>query len=103
MLPLAEDIATIERENGDWINYFWSSWGAAGKVGEGVMLVYDKLQDPGHTKALFKTFAESLATRCRGRAWLVVTADGLISRSLRYTSSGHSRSGSTSATLRFTW
>ena len=67
--PLAEDIATIERENGDWINYFWSSWGAAGKVGEGVMLVYDKLQDPGHTKALFKTFAESLATLLPGARW----------------------------------
>ncbi|EQA45722.1 hypothetical protein LEP1GSC050_2629 [Leptospira broomii serovar Hurstbridge str. 5399] len=40
-----ESIYDLERENFAWIDFFWSTLGRSGKVGKGIGLVYDMLQD----------------------------------------------------------
>ena len=40
------NIWDIESENGPWINFFWSSLGNAGQVGEDLETIYQKLQKP---------------------------------------------------------
>ncbi len=37
-------IYDLERENFAWIDFFWSTLGRSGSVGEGIGLIYDKLQ-----------------------------------------------------------
>jgi len=40
-----ETIDEIEKENFAWIDFFWSVLGRSGKVGEGIGIIYDMLQD----------------------------------------------------------
>jgi hypothetical protein len=46
------NIWDIESENGPWINFFWSSLGNAGQVGEDLETVYQKLQKPDEVTEL---------------------------------------------------
>jgi hypothetical protein len=50
----------IEGENFAWIDFFWSTMGRSGNVGEAVELIYDKLQDPKQFKQLLYNLADSL-------------------------------------------
>jgi hypothetical protein len=40
-----ETIDEIEKENFAWIDFFWSVLGRSGKVGEGIGIIYDMLQN----------------------------------------------------------
>lgn len=40
-----DSIYELEHENFAWIDFFWSTLGRSGKVGKGVGLIYDMLQD----------------------------------------------------------
>ena len=42
--PLPRDITEIEEDNFAWIDFFWSSLGRSGDVGEDVNRLYDMLQ-----------------------------------------------------------
>jgi hypothetical protein len=56
-----QDIWDIEAENFAWIDFFWSTMGRSGDVGEDVELIYEKLQDKEQLKKLLSSLAEGLA------------------------------------------
>jgi hypothetical protein len=51
----------IEAENFAWIDFFWSTMGRSGEVGEDIELIYEKMQDPEQYKKLLSNLADSLA------------------------------------------
>ncbi|TGL63761.1 metallophosphoesterase [Leptospira sarikeiensis] len=51
-VPNPTSIYTLERENFAWIDFFWSTLGRSGKVGTGIGLIYDMLQDEKAVKRL---------------------------------------------------
>jgi hypothetical protein len=59
----------IEAENFAWIDFFWSTMGRSGDVGEDVELIYEKLQDKEQLKELLYSLAESLARRYDLPGW----------------------------------
>ncbi|MFB5649311.1 metallophosphoesterase [Leptospira wolffii] len=44
-VPNPTSITVLEKENFAWIDFFWSTLGRSGKVGKGIGLIYDMLQD----------------------------------------------------------
>ena len=56
-----ENIWDIEAENFAWIDFFWSTMGRSGEVGQGVELIYEKLQDQKQFKQLLYSLADGLA------------------------------------------
>jgi hypothetical protein len=61
--PPATEVWDIEAENFAWIDFFWSTLGRSGDVGEQVGLVYDMLQDDHAIKRLAGNLAGGIATR----------------------------------------
>jgi hypothetical protein len=64
------DIATLEQENFAWIDFFWSTLGRSGQVGDDVGLIYADLSSPPDLDALVANITTSLLGRGRGPAWL---------------------------------
>ncbi len=56
-------IDDIEAENFAWIDFFWSTMGRAGEVGQDVEAIYEKLQYIKGLEAIVKNLSESLAER----------------------------------------
>ena len=50
----------IEAENFAWIDFFWSTMGRSGDVGEDVELIYEKIQDVEQFKELLYGLADNL-------------------------------------------
>ena len=57
------DVWGIETENGPWINFFWSSLGNAGQVGEDLETIYQKLQNPDEVAELVSNALLNLIDR----------------------------------------
>ena len=81
-------MSLLEWENGNWIDYFWSSMGTTGPTGKGVALIYNKLQSRDTTNALLAQLAKGLAARFASPRWLQwfdakaldLALEGLVSR-----------------------
>ena len=59
----------IEAENFAWIDFFWSTMGRSGEVGQDVELIYEKMQDPEQFKKLLSNLATSLAEKYDLPGW----------------------------------
>lgn len=57
-VPNPTSIYVLERENFAWIDFFWSTLGRSGKVGTGIGLIYDMLQDEKAVGRLAKNVAD---------------------------------------------
>ncbi len=71
--PLPLDIAEIEEDNFAWIDFFWSSLGRSGEVGEDVNRLYDMLQSEKAVDRLVLTLATAIADKApggRARKWM---------------------------------
>lgn len=71
------EVWDIEAENFAWIDFFWSTLGRSGQVGEDVGLVYDMLQSDAAVKMLASNLAGGIAKRTPRRGvvgrvrWLI--------------------------------
>jgi hypothetical protein len=63
------EISDWEAENFAWIDFFWSTLGSSGRVGQDIALVYDMLQSPRAVRLLTNNLAYSIAGRHAG-GWL---------------------------------
>lgn len=71
--PLPRDVAQIEEDNFAWIDFFWSSLGRSGDVGEDVNRIYDMLQSEKAVDRLVLTMATAVSDRApggRARKWI---------------------------------
>lgn len=71
--PLPLDVAEIEEDNFAWIDFFWSSLGRSGVVGEDVNRLYDMLQSEEAVDRLVLTLATAISDRAPGgpaRKWV---------------------------------
>jgi hypothetical protein len=59
---LPTEVWDIEAENFAWIDFFWSTLGRSGQVGEDVGLVYDMLQSPAAIQKLAGNLADGITT-----------------------------------------
>jgi hypothetical protein len=64
-----ENIWDIEAENFAWIDFFWSTMGRSGDVGQDAELIYEKLQDKEQLKKLLYSLAEGLAKKYDLPGW----------------------------------
>ncbi len=53
----------LEAENFAWIDFFWSTLGRSGEVGQDVEIIYEKMQSEKQFRKLLNTLAESLAEK----------------------------------------
>ncbi|HEY7124882.1 MAG TPA: metallophosphoesterase [Ktedonobacterales bacterium] len=70
----------VEAENFAWIDFFWSTMGRSGDVGQDIGLLYDKLQDKHQVEKLIENFAASLVKRWNHLKW----AEGLETKGLAW-------------------
>jgi UDP-2,3-diacylglucosamine pyrophosphatase LpxH len=67
IFPKLEDISRkawdLEGENFAWIDFFWSTLGRSGEVGQDVEIIYEKMQSEKQFRKLLNTLAESLADK----------------------------------------
>jgi UDP-2,3-diacylglucosamine pyrophosphatase LpxH len=71
--PVPRDIWQLETDNFAWIDFFWSSLGRSGDVGQDVSRLYDMLQSPEAMQRLGLTLATAIAERAPGgrvRRWM---------------------------------
>jgi UDP-2,3-diacylglucosamine pyrophosphatase LpxH len=71
--PLPSDVAEIEEDNFAWIDFFWSSLGRSGDVGQDVNRIYDMLQSEKAIDRLVLTLATAISERApggRARKWV---------------------------------
>ena len=71
--PLPRDVTEIEEDNFAWIDFFWSSLGRSGDVGQDVNRLYDMLQSEKAVDRLVLTLATAIADRApggRARKWV---------------------------------
>ncbi len=61
--PTAMKVWDLEAENFAWIDFFWSTLGRSGEVGEGVEIIYDKMQDEMQFRKLIENLATGLAAK----------------------------------------
>ena len=66
---MPELISDIERENFAWIDFFWSTLGRSGEVGESVESVYENMRNPEQFKKLLSNMATSLAKQYDLPGW----------------------------------
>ena len=69
-VPGAASIATLEEENFAWIDFFWSTLGRSGQVGEDVGLVYADLTSAADLDVLGANLIAGLMAHGKGPAWL---------------------------------
>lgn len=69
---IPQNLEELEAENFSWIDFFWSTLGRSGSVGQDINLIYDKIQDPDQVKMLLKNIADSFADTKKHRysRWL---------------------------------
>jgi hypothetical protein len=60
--PLREEIGELERENWPWIDFVWSGFARAGRVGVTVEYLYELLSKPEGMGVLIKRVADVLST-----------------------------------------
>ncbi len=53
----------LESENFAWIDFFWSTLGRSGEVGQDMEIIYEKMQDEEQFRKLLNTLADSLAEK----------------------------------------
>jgi UDP-2,3-diacylglucosamine pyrophosphatase LpxH len=71
--PLPNDVAEIEEDNFAWIDFFWSSLGRSGDVGQDVNRIYDMLQSEKAVDRLVLTLATAISEHApggRARKWV---------------------------------
>jgi len=61
-LPLTDNLADLERENWPWIDFFWSGFSRAGRVGQTVESLYELLSKPEGVKKLVERLSGILRT-----------------------------------------
>lgn len=61
--PLPIEVWDLEAENFAWIDFFWSTLGRSGDVGEDVGLIYDMLQSDAAIEQLAGNLAASITSR----------------------------------------
>ncbi len=59
----------LEAENFAWIDFFWSTLGRSGEVGQNVEIIYDKMQDEAQFRKLLNNLAVSLAEKYDITGW----------------------------------
>lgn len=59
----------IEAENFAWIDFFWSTLGRSGQVGQHIELIYEKMRDSEQFKKLLYTLANNLAKKYDLPGW----------------------------------
>ena len=59
----------LEAENFAWIDFFWSTLGRSGEVGQNVEIIYDKMQDEAQFRKLLNNLADSLAEKYNLTGW----------------------------------
>lgn len=70
----------VEAENFAWIDFFWSTMGRSGNVGQDIGLLYDKLQDQQEVEKLLENLAAGLVKRWNHLKW----AEGLETKGLAW-------------------
>jgi UDP-2,3-diacylglucosamine pyrophosphatase LpxH len=71
--PVPRDVWQLETDNFAWIDFFWSSLGRSGDVGQDVSRLYDMLQSEEAMQRLGLTLATAIAERApggRARRWV---------------------------------
>jgi hypothetical protein len=68
----------LEAENFAWVDFFWSTMGRSGDVGQDIGLLYDKLQDKQQFEKLLSNFLTSLVEQSDQPRWL----EGIEARGL---------------------
>lgn len=53
----------LEAENFAWIDFFWSTLGRSGEVGQDVEIIYEKMQSEAQFRELIHTLAQSLGQK----------------------------------------
>jgi hypothetical protein len=84
--PLPTEVWDIEAENFAWIDFFWSTLGRSGQVGEDVGLIYDMLQSDAAIQKLAGNLAAgitAMSTRKSIRAWLGWVIRPLLGKALK--------------------
>ena len=66
---LPELIWEIEAENFAWIDFFWSTMGRSGDVGQDVELIYEKMHDEREFKKILDGLARNLAKKYDLPGW----------------------------------
>ena len=61
--PKPSKIYDIEAENFAWINFFWSTMGRSGEIGEEIETIYEKMLDKEQFRKLLSSFADNLADK----------------------------------------
>lgn len=64
----------IEEENFAWIDFFWSTMGRSGQVGQDVEVIYEKMQDPDEFKKILSNFVDGLDKEYDLPGWDLATA-----------------------------
>jgi hypothetical protein len=67
--PLPREVWDFEAENFAWIDFFWSTLGRSGEVGQGVGIIFEKLQDDRQTKKLLVNLSRGLAEKYDLPGW----------------------------------
>jgi len=67
--PEPSDIWDLEAENFAWIDFFWSTLGRSGEIGEKMELIYDKLHAPKAFKGLLADMLLNLDTKYNLPGW----------------------------------
>ncbi len=64
------DIERLEEENFAWIDFFWSTLGRSGQVGEDMGLIYADLVSPRDIDALVSNLVSAMLAKGKGPSWL---------------------------------
>jgi hypothetical protein len=59
----------LEAENFAWIDFFWSTLGRSGEVGQDVEIIYDKMHNEAQFRKLLNNLADSLAEKYDISGW----------------------------------
>jgi hypothetical protein len=68
--PGFQDIETLEEENFAWIDFFWSTLGRSGQVGEDMGLIYADLTSAADIDTLVSNLTTAMLAKGKGPAWL---------------------------------
>lgn len=60
---LPADVYTLERENGSWIDFFWSTLGSCGRIGSDVETIYEASAKEASLLRLADTVAHSISSK----------------------------------------
>lgn len=69
-----EHIWDIEAENFAWIDFFWSTMGRSGEVGQDIERIYEKMHDKEALKQLLNNMVDNLADKYDLPGWDFATA-----------------------------